>query len=132
VARHQVRPARRAGLRRPPVREGLLTERESLDTDALMEAALDAGADDVREDGDPVIVVTLPAAFEAVKLALEQRGFRALSAEVTLDPLTTVSLTDTDAEAMLKLSEALEDLDDIQAVYANFDISDEVMQRLAS
>jgi transcriptional/translational regulatory protein YebC/TACO1 len=67
-----------------------------------------------------------------VKLALEQGGFRALSAEVTLDPLTTVSLADGEAEAMLKLSEALEDLDDIQAVYANFDIPDEVMQRLAS
>jgi len=114
-------------------KKGLLTfERQALDTDALMEAALDAGADDVREDGDPVTVVTPPAAFEAVKLALEQRGFRALSAEVTLDPLTTVSLADAEAEAMLKLSEALEDLDDVQAVYANFDISDEVMQRLAS
>ena len=113
-------------------KKGLLTfEREALDTDALMEAALDAGADDVRES-DPITVVTAPGSFEAVKAALEQRGFRALSAEVTLDPLTTVSLADTEAEAMLKLSEALEDLDDIQAVYANFDIPDDVMQRLAS
>jgi YebC/PmpR family DNA-binding regulatory protein len=114
-------------------KKGLLTfERTALDTDALMEAALDAGADDVRDDGDPVTVVTAPPSFEAVKGALEKRGFTALSAEVTLEPLTTVALGDEAAEAMLKLSEALEDLDDVQAVYANFDISEEVMQRLAS
>ncbi len=114
-------------------KKGLLTfERGGLDTDALMEAALDAGAEDVREDADPVTVVTAPAAFESVKAALEGRGFHAASAEVTLEPSTTVPLAEAAAEAMLKLSESLEDLDDIQAVYANFDIPDEVMQRLAS
>jgi transcriptional/translational regulatory protein YebC/TACO1 len=97
-----------------------------------MEAALDAGAEDVLEDGDPVTVVTTPLAFDSVKAALEARGFSALSAEVTLEPNTTVPLAEAAAEAMLKLSEALEDLDDVQTVYANFDIPDEVMQRLAS
>ena len=107
-------------------------ERQGLDGDALLEAALEAGADDVRDDGDPIVVVTAPNALEAVKAALEGRGFRAASAEVTMEPSTTVPLAGDQAEAMLKLSEALEDLDDVQAVYANFDIPDEVMQRLAS
>jgi YebC/PmpR family DNA-binding regulatory protein len=107
-------------------------DREGLDGDALLEAALEAGADDVRDDGDPIVVVTAPNALEEVKAALEGRGFRAASAEVTMEPSTTVPLAGEQAEAMLKLSEALEDLDDVQAVYANFDIPDEVMQRLAS
>jgi YebC/PmpR family DNA-binding regulatory protein len=114
-------------------KRGLITfERQDLDADALLEAALEAGADDVRDDGDPVVVVTAPNALEAVKAALDGRGFRAGSAEVTMEPSTTVPLDGEQAEAMLKLSEALEDLDDVQAVYANFDIPDEVMQRLAS
>ena len=114
-------------------KRGLITfERQDLDSDALLEAALEAGADDVRDDGDPVVVVTAPNVLEAVKAALEGRGFRAASAEVTKEPSTTVPLAGDAAEAMLKLSEALEDLDDVQAVYANFDIPDEVMQRLAS
>jgi YebC/PmpR family DNA-binding regulatory protein len=114
-------------------KRGLITfERQALDGDALLEAALEAGADDVRDDGDPIIVVTAPNALEAVKSALEGRGFRAASAEVTMEPSTTVPLAGDQAEAMLKLTEALEDLDDVQAVYANYDIPDEVMQRLAS
>jgi YebC/PmpR family DNA-binding regulatory protein len=114
-------------------KRGLITfERQDLDGDALLEAALEAGAEDVRDDGDPVVVVTAPNALEAVKNTLEGRGFRAGSAEVTMEPSTTVPLAGEQAEAMLKLSEALEDLDDVQAVYANFDIPDEVMQRLAS
>jgi YebC/PmpR family DNA-binding regulatory protein len=102
-----------------------------LDGDALLEAALEAGADDVREGGDAFVVVTAPTAFETIKAALEARGFRAAQAEITLEPSTTVALAGADAEAMLKLAEALEDLDDIQAVYANYDIPDDVIERLA-
>jgi YebC/PmpR family DNA-binding regulatory protein len=113
-------------------KKGLVSfDAQGLDGDALLEAALEAGADDVREGADQWMVVTAPAAFEAVKSALEQRGFRAAQAELTLEPSTTVALAGGEAEAMLKLAEALEDLDDVQAVYANFDIPDEVMQRLA-
>lgn len=114
-------------------KRGLITfERQGLDGDALLEAALEAGAEDVRDEGDPVVVVTAPSALEAVKSALEGKGFRTGSAEVTMEPSTTVPLAGEQAEAMLKLTEALEDLDDVQAVYANYDIPDEVMQRLAS
>ena len=113
-------------------KKGLIAfDAKGLDGDSLLEAALEAGADDVREGADQWVVVTAPPVFEAVKGALEQRGFRAAHAELTLEPSTTVPLAGADAEAMLKLAEALEDLDDIQAVYANFDIPDEVMQRLA-
>src|SRR5512134_1457273 len=112
-------------------KKGLIAfDAKGLDGDALLEAALEAGADDVRE-GDQWVVVVAPGAFEGVKAALEGRGFRAAQAEITLEPSTTVPLAGTDAEAMLKLAETLEDLDDIQAVYANYDIPDEVMQRLA-
>ena len=85
----------------------------------------------MREGGDQWVVVTAPSSFEAVKAALDGRGFRPAQAEITLEPSTTVPLAGDAAEAMLKLAEALEDLDDIQAVYANYDIPDDVMQRLA-
>jgi YebC/PmpR family DNA-binding regulatory protein len=113
-------------------KKGLVAfDAQGLDGDALLEAALEAGADDVREGGDQWVVVVAPTAFEAVKSGLEAKGFRAAQAELTLEPSTTVPLAGADAEAMLKLAEALEDLDDVQAVYANFDISEDVMQRLA-
>jgi YebC/PmpR family DNA-binding regulatory protein len=114
-------------------KKGLIAfDRSGLDADKLLEAALDAGADDVRDDGDPLVVVTAPNVLEAVKGALEGAGFRSASAEVTMEPSTTVPLAGEQAEAMLRLTEALEDLDDVQAVFANYDIPDDVMQRLAS
>ncbi len=113
-------------------KKGLIAvEAQGLDGDALLEAALEAGADDVREGEEQWVVVTAPPAFDAVKEAIEARGFRLAQAELTLEPSTTVPLAGEDAEAMLKFAEALEDLDDVQAVHANYDIPDEVMQGLA-
>jgi YebC/PmpR family DNA-binding regulatory protein len=113
-------------------KKGLLWfEREGLDADALMEAALEAGADDVVESPDGFEVVSAPGDFEAVKQGLEDRGFAPAEARVSMEPTTTVALEGDDAEAMLRLADALEDLDDVQAVYANFDISDEAMAALA-
>jgi len=113
-------------------KKGLIAiEAEGLDGDALLEAALEAGAEDVREGDDQWTVVTEPSAFDAVKGALEAAGQRLASAEVTLEPNTTVALAGEEAEAMLKLTEALEDLDDVQAVHANYDIPDEILQSLA-
>jgi YebC/PmpR family DNA-binding regulatory protein len=113
-------------------KRGLLSfERAGLDLDRLLEAALEAGAEDVVEGGEGVEVVTRPASFEAVKRALEARGLRPAGADLTLQPLTTVHLTGKDAETMLRVADALEDLDDVQHVYANFDISEEEMARLA-
>lgn len=109
----------------------LVFERGASDADALLEAALEAGADDVVDAAESVEVVTEPGSFEAVRDALAGRGFTAASLGIEMRPSTTVALEAKDAEAMLRLSDALEDLDDVQNVYANFDISDEEMARLA-
>jgi len=99
--------------------------------DALMEPALEAGAEDIRDEEDVWDVVTDPASYESVKKALEGKGLKPTSSEITMVPQNFVKLTGADAEKMLKLMEALEDHDDVQNVYANFDISKEEMERLS-
>jgi YebC/PmpR family DNA-binding regulatory protein len=112
---------------------GVLTfDREGLEGDVLLEAAVESGAEDVIEVADAIDVVTTPSEFEQVKQVLEERGFRPADARITREPTTTVQLEGTDAEAVLRLTDALEDLDDVQAVYANYDISDEAMAQLAT
>lgn len=106
-------------------------DRAAVDGDALLEAALEAGALDVVETADRCEVLTAPTELHAVRDALVERGFTALSAEFTQQPSTTVKLSGKDAELMLKLAESLEDLDDVQDFYANFDISEEEMESLA-
>jgi len=107
-------------------------EREALaDLDALLEAALEAGAEDVAEGDDVVEVLTAPGDFDAVREALVKAGFEPAEAEITMAPATTVELTGEAAAAMLGLAEQLEDLDDVQAVHANFDISADELARLA-
>jgi YebC/PmpR family DNA-binding regulatory protein len=101
------------------------------DLDALMEAALEAGADDVIEDGESVLVVTSFAELTSVLEALASRGFTPVESGVTMEPSTTVNLEGSEAETMLRVADALEDLDDVQSVYANFDISDAEMDRIA-
>jgi len=96
--------------------------------DRVMEAALDAGADDVQVEGDQVVVYTEPSRFHAVKEALDARGLESLAAELTMIPSNTVSVTDPEvAKKVLRLYERLEDHEDVQNVYANFDISEELM-----
>jgi len=109
-------------------------DRASIDGDALLEAALEAGALDVvdnTENAERIEVLTSPTELHAVRDGLAERGFTSLSAEFTQQPSTTVTLSGKDAELMVKLAEALEDLDDVQDFYANFDISEEEMERLA-
>jgi YebC/PmpR family DNA-binding regulatory protein len=113
-------------------KKGVVTlDREGLDADRLLEAALEAGADDVVEGSATVEVTTSPADFEHVRQALESHGFRPAEARVAMEPTTTVALAGDEAEAALRLADALEDLDDVQAVYANFDISEEAMAAIA-
>jgi YebC/PmpR family DNA-binding regulatory protein len=109
----------------------LVFERAGIDPDTLLEAALEAGAEDVVESDDQLEVVTGAADFGAVKRVLEERGFQPSQAALQMRPSLTVQLEGKDAEQMIQLSDALEDLDDVQAVNANFDISEEEMQRLA-
>jgi YebC/PmpR family DNA-binding regulatory protein len=114
-------------------KRGLISfDAEGIDGDALLEAALDAGADDVIESELGIDVVAEPGSLETVKRALEERGFCVANAGISMEPTSTVSLQGGVAEAMLRLADALEDLDDVQNVYANYDISEEEMARLAS
>ncbi len=106
-------------------------EAEGLDTDALLEAALEAGAEDVVEGEGALEVVTTPGEYERVRKALEEGGYRPTSGGVTMQPSTTVKLEGAEAQGMLQLMDALEDLDDVQQVYANFDISDDEMAKFA-
>jgi YebC/PmpR family DNA-binding regulatory protein len=92
------------------------------DEDAMLEAALDAGAEDFRRDGDQYVITTEPTQFHAVKGALEARGIAADESEVAYVPKTTVRVEGKAAESLLKLLEELEDLDDVQKVAANFDM----------
>jgi len=99
--------------------------------DRLMEVVLDAGADDIQE-GDQEFEVTIdPQKFDAVKKALDQAGIKYQAAELTMYPQNTVTLDGKHAEQILRLMELLEDNDDVQHVYANFDIPESVMQQLS-
>jgi transcriptional/translational regulatory protein YebC/TACO1 len=110
----------------------ILIDKNGTDEDRLIEVALDAGALDVKETGKEFEVTTNPANFEGVKKAIEEAGFKFNYAEVTMVPQNTILLTGKDAEQMVKLMEGLEDSDDVQKVYANFDIADEEMERLSA
>ena len=114
-------------------KRGLLTvERAGVDEDRVMEVALEGGADDVREAGDLLEVLTTPEQFEAVKEALEKAKVPAASAEVTMVPQSTVPLSGKHAEHMVRLLEALEDHDDVQTVSSNMDIAAEELERLSA
>ena len=110
----------------------LVFDRDSVDADALIEAAIEADADDVVDDDDAIEVRTSPEAFERVRDALRESGFETASSEIAMHPQTSVVLTGREAESMLKLLEALDGHDDVRQVYANFDISDEEMSRVAA
>jgi YebC/PmpR family DNA-binding regulatory protein len=109
-----------------------LFDQDKVDEERLLEVVLEAGAEDIRERDREFEVITDAAHWEDVKKAAEDAGLEYSFAEVTMIPQTTVRLEGKEAEQMLRLMETLEDSDDIQKVYANFDIPDEVMERLAA
>jgi len=111
-------------------KKGLIVFSGDTDFDKLFEAALEAGAEDVADEEDQIEVMTDPANFIEVRELLEKSGFKFESAEVTMIPQTMVKLEGKQAESMLKLMDRLEDNDDVQNVYANFDISQEEMERM--
>jgi YebC/PmpR family DNA-binding regulatory protein len=110
----------------------IIVEKSGVDEDRLMEVALEAGALDVRDSGKEFEVTTDPASFEGVKKALEDGGFKSNYAEVTMVAQSNIRLSGKEAEQMLKLMENLEDSDDVQKVYGNFDIAEEEMERLSA
>ena len=109
----------------------IVFDKKAVGEDALMEVALEAGAEDVRDQQSEWEVITDPMTFEAVKKAIDQKGWKYLEARVGKIPQNTVKLEAGKAEQMLKLMEKLEDNDDVQNVYANFDIPDDVMEKLS-
>ena len=96
--------------------------------DAVELAAIDAGAEDVESEPGLITVYTTPTDFERVKRALEVQGITPASAELSMRPTQTVRLEGEQARRVISLVEALEDLDDVQKVHANFDVPDEVLQ----
>ncbi len=98
----------------------------------LMSVALDAGADDIRDEEDLLSVLTAPNHYEAVKAACEKSGLKPVEASIEMVPQSTVKLQRNDAEKMLKLMDALEDHEDVQNVYANFDIESKLIEELAA
>jgi YebC/PmpR family DNA-binding regulatory protein len=109
----------------------VLVPRDSVEEDEVFLTAADAGAEDVRSGDESLEVVTPPDALKAVRDALEEAGIPVESSELTQVPKTTIPLEGADAKRMLHLLDVLEDLDDVQEVYANFDIPDEVLASTA-
>jgi YebC/PmpR family DNA-binding regulatory protein len=111
------------------VKKGLVVfDNDKATEEKILEIALDAGAEDVRQAGDQFEVVTEPSDFENLKKAFDSEGLPYNLAEITMIPQNTVRLEGKKAEQMLNLMEALEDIDDISHVYANFDIPDEYIE----
>jgi transcriptional/translational regulatory protein YebC/TACO1 len=105
---------------------------DGLDEDQVMEVSLEAGAEDVREAGDMLEIVTAPEAFSDVREALEKAAVPVASAEVTMLPASTVNVSGHSAQTLLKLLEALEDHDDVQSVASNMDIAAEELEQLSA
>ncbi len=111
--------------------KGLILARGS--EDDVMLAALDAGAEDVRDGGDGTLeVITMASDLRTVRTALEASGVEIESSDVTQLPASTVPLEESDARKVLRLIDALDDLDDVQSVFSNYDIADDVMEKVFS
>jgi YebC/PmpR family DNA-binding regulatory protein len=114
-------------------RKGLiLVEASRVDEDELLTIALEGGATDMRRVDTLFEVSTEPAQLEAVRKTLEERGVPVQSAEVTYVPQSTIRLEGKEAQQVLRLVEGMEELEDVQKVYANFDIPDEVLETLGA
>ncbi len=94
----------------------------------MLDVVLEAGAEDMKDDGSAWYIVTPPESLEAVKAALNKAGVKPESAEISMVPQNYIKLTGQQAQQMLRLVEALEEHDDVQHVYANFDIDESEIQ----
>ncbi len=109
----------------------ILVHKDKTTEDDLMMATLDAGADDIQEDGDFFQITTQPGKLESVKAALQENDIPFESAEVTMEPSNTVKLEGKNAEHILKLMDALEEHDDVQNLYSNFDIDESILEQMS-
>ncbi|MGB3221351.1 MAG: YebC/PmpR family DNA-binding transcriptional regulator [Desulforhopalus sp.] len=110
----------------------ILVEKSGIEEEVLMDTALEAGAEDVVEEESEYQILTAPEDFEDVRSALEESGVTFLDASISMIPQNTVEVVDEKiARSLMKLMESLEDHDDVQNVYANFDIDDDLMEQLS-
>lgn len=110
----------------------ILVDKSGIEEEVLMDTALEAGAEDVVEEESEYQILTAPEDFEDVRSALEESGVTFLDASISMIPQNTVEVVDEKiARSLMKLMESLEDHDDVQNVYANFDIDDDLMEQLS-
>ena len=110
----------------------LIVEKGKVEEDKLLSLALDAGAEDVKVEGKTFEIITAPTDFESVKKALADAKVETSFGDVTFVPQNHIKLQEKAAEQMLKLMEILDEHDDVQKVHANFDISDEIMEKVSA
>jgi len=108
----------------------IYVDASKIDEDSLMEKALDAGAEDVAREDERFLVTTAPTEFHAVQEGMKKAGVQIAEAELAMVPKNTVNVAGDDAKTLFKLLEAIEDLDDVQKVWANFDISADEMAKV--
>ena len=114
-------------------RKGVISaEAGERDPEEIGLAAIEAGAEDIQVDGNTIEIATEPSSFEAVRKAVEATGVTVENAEVTMQPKQTVPVGEDKAASVLRLLEALEEEDDVQQVYANFDIPEDVLERISA
>lgn len=109
----------------------IVVEKSKASEDQLMDLVLEAGADDLRDEGENWVILSGPEMHDAVIAALEKAKIPVESAEIAMIPKNLLKLEGKNASAMLRLSEALEEHDDVQNVYSNFDVDEKEMQALA-
>ncbi|MGA3026864.1 MAG: YebC/PmpR family DNA-binding transcriptional regulator [Bryobacteraceae bacterium] len=109
----------------------IVIEKEHASEDKLMDIALEAGADDLRDEGDHWSVLSAPDAHEAVSEAIRKAGIPVVEAAIAMVPKNLLKLEGKSAQGMMKLSEALEDHDDVQNVYSNFDIDEKELEAMS-
>ncbi|HEX5227970.1 MAG TPA: YebC/PmpR family DNA-binding transcriptional regulator [Bryobacteraceae bacterium] len=109
----------------------IVIEKDKAEEDALMNLVLEAGAEDLRDEGESWEVISAPESQDAVVEALQKAGIPTVSAEVAMIPKNLTKLEGKNAAAMLRLSEALEEHDDVQNVYSNFDVDEKELEALA-
>ena len=113
-------------------KKGLISiPKENVDEDSLMEAALEAGAEDVKDEGTTFDIITETEDFETVKNEIEKANYKYDIAEVTMIAQNTIALQGKDAEQMIKLMDRLEDCDDVQKTYTNADIDDDILKQIS-
>jgi YebC/PmpR family DNA-binding regulatory protein len=106
----------------------IVVDKHAMGEDTLFDIVIEAGADDMQDEGDIYEIFTTPESFEAVTDALKAAGVEPQAAEISMIPQNYIALTGDDARKMMKLYEALDDNDDVQKVYANFDIDESEME----